>query len=211
MLSSSQQSVEPMQSSCSSPIMLIIALTENTCAQLEKIISLNMAMSTASVQESHRAFQKLLATTSPQEFLSIAIGQLESNMHSIRNYSCNLLELAEKTEMKLEQSGAQTLALQAGVATKLAAETEVRSVEKLAPAIEAAKYMAKLPTVSAVLEPMPPVKLALETQTEAIPETAPYIVSDANAKADADNHAAKARQALKITRPTKNKVGHKRK
>lgn len=167
MLSSSQQSVEPMQSSCSSPIMLIIALTENTCAQLEKIISLNMAMSTASVQESHRAFQKLLATTSPQEFLSIAIGQLESNMHSIRNYSCNLLELAEKTEKaetKLQQSGVRNLALQA------------------------------------------------ETKTEAIPETAPYIVPDvdANTKADADNHAAKARQARKTARPAKNKVGYRK-
>jgi hypothetical protein len=58
-----------------------------------------------------------------------------------------------------------------------------------------------------------PILLQAETKTEAIPETAPYIVPDvdANTKADADNHAAKARQARKIARPTKNKVGYRKK
>lgn len=190
MLSSSKQSVDTTQSQCNPPLTHIIALAENTFAQLEKVISLNIAVSTASMQESHHAFRKLLTATTPQDFLSIAIGQLESNLHSIRSYSHNLLELPGEIKIKPEQNITPTLLLHAEVET----ETEAVAEHEINP-----------PTEPAAPEPMPPVKPALETKTEAIPETAPHIVPTAS------DHAAKARQAPKITRPAKNKAGHKKK
>ncbi|MEO8408590.1 MAG: phasin family protein, partial [Oxalobacteraceae bacterium] len=128
----SEQFTEITQSQLNPPITMINGLAGKTFARLEKIIALNIATSKVSIQESNNAFRKLLGTTDPQEFLSITITQLESNLQRMRSYSQNLLELVEKTAIEPVQNTEKTLV----------SNTEAAAAEAQPPAIVATSHAA---------------------------------------------------------------------
>lgn len=230
MYTPSEQFAEIAKSQLTPPITIINGLAQKTFTQIEKIIALNIATSKISLQESNNVLRKLLGVTDPQEFLSLTITQLGSNIERMRSYSQNLLELAEKTVIEPIQNAEETLR----------SNTEAVSIESPPPAIVDISQAAA-PTSDEPLESREIIETAAEPKAEVHPDLAekeqkPVVQAKGEATPEsvkkvpehsakpvpeaapapiktvaAHTHSGEARQTPKITRPTKNKAGNKRK
>lgn len=228
MYTPSEQFSEIAKSQLTPPITIINGLAQRTFTQIEKIIALNIATSKISLQESNNVLRKLLGVTDPQEFLSLTIMQLGSNIERMRSYSHNLIELAEKTIIEPIQNAEETPRLNTeGVSPEAPPPAIVDISQMAAPAadepIESRKMIEhavetkaevhpdlaeKEPAVQAKVEATPEaLKKGPEYPAKPVPQTAPAPIKTAAAH----THSGETRQAPKITRPAKNKAGNKRK
>ncbi len=117
------------------------SFTKQAFDSASRVVALNLATSRASVERSTRAAQALIASRDPREVLTLG-GAAEEQMHSLFNYSRELMSIA---------SSVQPYTL--GVKAPAAAAQLAAPIEKAVEAVEAASAPAA-PVHSAPAEPV---------------------------------------------------------